>query len=71
MNIGKVEDEKKSRVDNIMKRMRQQWIPKFTKETSSNHGSEVLKKWVTPSPQKKFLGMNWSCTHQELHKKFQ
>ena len=44
MNIGRVEDEKKARVDNIRKQMRQQWIPKTTKETSSNHGSEVTQE---------------------------
>ena len=44
MNIGKVEDEKKARVDNIKKQMRQQWIPKSTKETSSNRGSEVTQE---------------------------
>ena len=44
MNIGKVEDEKKARADNIKKQMRQQWIPKSTKETSSNHGSEVTQE---------------------------
>ena len=33
MNIGRVEDEKKAREDNIRKQMRQQWIPKTTEET--------------------------------------
>ena len=44
MNIGKVEDEKKARANNIRKQMRQQWIPKSTEETSSNHGSEVTQE---------------------------
>ena len=44
MNIGKIEDEKKARVDNIRKHMRQQWIPKSTEETSSSHGSEVTQE---------------------------
>ena len=44
MNIGRVEDEKKETVDNIRKQMRQQWIPKSTKETSSSHGSEVTQE---------------------------
>ena len=44
MNIGKVEDEKKARVDKIRKQMRQKWIPKSIKETSSNHGSEVTEE---------------------------
>ena len=44
MNIRKVEDEKKARADNIRKQMKQQWIPKSTKETSSNHGREVTQE---------------------------
>ena len=44
MNIGKVKDEKKEKLDNIKKQMRQQWIPKSTKETSSSHGSEVTQE---------------------------
>ena len=39
MNIGRVEDEKKARADNIRKQMRQQWIPKSTKPESSNDGN--------------------------------
>ena len=39
MNIGKVEDEKKVRADNIQKQMRQQWIPKSTEQESSNDGN--------------------------------
>ena len=41
MNIGKVEDEKKAKVDNIRKQMRQQCIPKPTKQTSPSNGSQV------------------------------
>ena len=44
MNIRKVEDEKKRRVDNIKKQMKQKWIPKSTEETNSNHGSEVTQE---------------------------
>ena len=44
MNIGKFEDDKKDRVDNTRKQMRQQSIPKSTKETSSNHRSEVTQE---------------------------
>ena len=44
MNIGRVEDEKKARADNIRKQMRQQWILKSSKETNSNHGSEVTQE---------------------------
>ena len=36
MNIGRVEDEKKARADNIRKQMRQQWIPKSTEQQNSN-----------------------------------
>ena len=48
MNIGKIEDEKKAKVDNIRKQMRQQWIPKTTEETSSNHGSDVTQEVGDP-----------------------
>ena len=44
MNIGKIEDEKKAKADNIRKQMRQQWIPKTTKETSLNHENEVTQE---------------------------
>ena len=39
MNIERVEDEKKTKVDNIRKQMRQQWIPKSTEQNSSNNGN--------------------------------
>ena len=41
MNIDKIEDQKKEKVDNIRKQMRYKWIPKTIDETNSNHGSEV------------------------------
>ena len=44
MNIGRVEDEKKAREDNIRKQMGKQWIPKTTEEISSNHGSDVTQE---------------------------
>ena len=44
MNIGRVEDEKKARANNIRKQMTQQWIPKTTKETSSNHEGNVTQE---------------------------
>ena len=44
MNIGKIEDEKKAKADNIRKQMRQQWIPKTTEETSSNHKGNVTQE---------------------------
>ena len=44
MNIGKIEDEKKAKVDNIKKQMRQQQIPKTTEETSSKHEGNVTQE---------------------------
>ena len=38
MNIKKVEDEKKIKVDNIQKQMKQQWIPKSTEPDNSSDG---------------------------------
>ena len=38
MNIGRIEDEKKAKADNIRKQMRQKWIPKSTEQDSSNNG---------------------------------
>ena len=38
MNIKRVEDEKKTKADNIQKQMKQQWIPKSTEKDSSNNG---------------------------------
>ena len=51
--------------------MKQQWIPKSTEETGSNHGSEVTQEVGDSSPQTKLLRMNWSYTHQGHHKEFQ
>ena len=34
MNIGRIEDGKKEKADNIIKKMRQQWIKKSPKNTS-------------------------------------
>ena len=41
MNIGRIEDEKKEKVDNIRKQMRQQRIPKSTKQASSINDGRV------------------------------
>ena len=41
MNIGRVEDEKNAKVDNIRKQMRQQWIPKPPEQTNQSSGSQV------------------------------
>ena len=34
MNIDRIEDEKKENIDNIRKKMRQQWVPKSTENAS-------------------------------------
>ena len=34
MNIGRIEDEKKDKVDNIILQMRQQWVPKSPKNAN-------------------------------------
>ena len=41
MNIGRVEDEKKAKVDNIRKQMRQKWIPKPTEQTNPSNDDPV------------------------------
>ena len=38
MNIEKIEDEKKTKADNIQKKMKQQWIPKSTELDNSSNG---------------------------------
>ena len=38
MNTKRVEDEKKTKVDNIQKQMRQQWVPKSTEQDNSSNG---------------------------------
>ena len=43
MNNGRVEDEKKAKVDNIRKEMRQQWIPKSSKNVSLSHDTDVIQ----------------------------
>ena len=37
INTGRIEDEKKDKDDNIRKQMRQQWIPKSSKNASLSH----------------------------------
>ena len=44
MNISRIEDEKKAKVANIRKQMRQQWIPKTIEEISLNHENEVTQE---------------------------
>ena len=53
MNIGKIEDEKKAKVDNIKKQMRQQWIPRPLRKQAQIMKVMSLKKWVTLSFQTK------------------
>ena len=44
MNIGRIEDEKKEKVDNIKKQMRQQWIPKSTMQANSSDDNHVTQE---------------------------
>ena len=44
MNIGRIEDEKKAKEDNIKKQMRQQWIPKSIKHASSRNNGHVTQE---------------------------
>ena len=44
MNIGMIEDEKKARVDNIRKHMRQQWFPKSIENTGSSNDGHVTQE---------------------------
>ena len=44
MNTDRIENEKKEKVDNIQKQMRQQWIPKYTEDTSPSNDSQVTQE---------------------------
>ena len=44
MNIGRIEDEKKDKADNIRKQMRQQWIPKSCENASLSHEANVTQE---------------------------
>ena len=44
MNTSKIEDEKKERVDDIRKQMRQKWIPKSTEGTSPSNDGHVTQE---------------------------
>ena len=44
MNIGRIEDEKKAKNDNIRKQMRQQWVPKSTKNASPENDEKVTQE---------------------------
>ena len=38
MNTERIEDEKKTKADNIWKQMKQQWIPKSTELDNTSNG---------------------------------
>ena len=42
MNTGRIEDEKKEKVDNIRKQMRQQWVPKSTSPSNNDQVTQEL-----------------------------
>ena len=44
MNTGRIKDEKKEKADNIQQQMRQQWIPKSTKDTSTSNYGQVTQE---------------------------
>ena len=44
MNTGRIEDEKKAKVDNIRKQMRQKWIPKSSENASSSNDELVTQE---------------------------
>ena len=41
MNTNRIEDEKKAKADKIKKKMRQQWIPKSSKNVSLRSDNHV------------------------------
>ena len=41
MNTSRIEDEKKAKVDNIRKQIKQQWIPKPLENASPSHEVDV------------------------------
>ena len=48
MNTGRIEDEKKEKIDNIGKKMRQQWISKSTRMLAQAMTVKSLMNWLTP-----------------------
>ena len=44
MNTGRIEDEKKAKVDNIIKQMREQWIPKSSENASLSNDAHVTQE---------------------------
>ena len=43
MNTSRVEDEKKSKADNIRKKMRKKWIPKSPEDASLSNDGHVTQ----------------------------
>ena len=44
MDTKRIEDEKKAKVDNIRKQMRQQWIPKSSENASLSNEAHVTQE---------------------------
>ena len=44
MNTARIEDEKKAKVDNIRKYMRQQWVPKSTENTIPRNDDQFTQE---------------------------
>ena len=60
MNIGRIEDEKKAKADNIKKQMRQQWIPKSSQNASLRNDDFVTQELGGTSISTKFIKENWN-----------
>ena len=45
INTGRIEDEKKAKVDNIKKQMRKQWVPKSSKNASLSYDDQVTQEF--------------------------
>ena len=44
MNTGRIEDEKKEKANNIRKKMRQQWVPKYSINVSPSYDEQVTQE---------------------------
>ena len=44
MNNGRIEEEKKAKANNIRKQMRQQWVPKSTKNASLRNDEQITQE---------------------------
>ena len=49
MNTRRIKDEKKEKVDNIIKQMRQQWVPKSTENASPRCDEQVTQELGDPT----------------------